>query len=215
VNVTWYAALLFGAFWLGSVPFGLLVAKAKGVDIRKVGSGNIGATNVKRALGDRYFYLVFALDMVKGLVPSLVARAWIEAPYAGIDAPVWWFLAGFVAVLGHAFSPFLGFKGGKGVSTAMGAGLGAVPLVALSCFAVFALVLFASQFMAVASMVGISTSLIFGLMYPNESRQMLALYLILAAGVIALHRKNIQRLRAGTEPRFRLGRSNRQNHERS
>ncbi|MDX2064839.1 MAG: glycerol-3-phosphate 1-O-acyltransferase PlsY [Fimbriimonadaceae bacterium] len=202
-----YAALLFASFWLGSVPFGLLVAKAKGVDIRKVGSGNIGATNVKRALGDRYFYLVFALDMLKGLVPSLVARGWIQAPYAGIDPPVWWFLAGFMAVLGHAFSPFLGFKGGKGVSTAMGAGLGAVPLVALSCFGVFALVLFASQFMAVASMVGIATSLIFGAVYPNESRQMLTLYLILAAGVIALHRKNIQRLRAGTEPRFRLGRS--------
>src|SRR3954465_4532774 len=96
------------AYLMGSVPFGLIVGLAKGVDPRKAGSGNIGATNVGRLLGGRYFALVFTLDLLKGLIPTAAAVA------ASNDVFVW-LLVGFATIVGHMFSLFLKFKGGKGV----------------------------------------------------------------------------------------------------
>src|SRR3954462_3646734 len=98
------------SYFLGSIPFGLLVGLAKGVDPRKAGSGNIGATNVGRLLGGRYFALVFTLDLLKGLIPTAAAVA------ASSDVFVW-LLVGFATIVGHMFSLFLKFKGGKGVAT--------------------------------------------------------------------------------------------------
>src|SRR5438270_12220665 len=104
------------AYLLGSVPFGLIVGLAKGVDPRKAGGGNIGATNVGRLLGGRFFAIVFTLDFVKGLLPTLAA-SWVVHGQAG--AMDWtgyllWLLVGFATIFGHMFSLFLGFKGGKG-----------------------------------------------------------------------------------------------------
>src|SRR5688500_12160212 len=122
-------ALVPLAYVLGSVPFGLLVGLARGVDPRKSGSGNIGATNVGRLLGGKFFALVFTLDLLKGLVPTLAA-SWVV--YRGEGTPDWrvnllWLLVGFAAIAGHMFSVFLGFKGGKGVATSAGVVLGLFP----------------------------------------------------------------------------------------
>src|SRR5437773_9069825 len=105
------------AYLLGSIPFGFLVARTRGIDPRKAGSGNIGATNVGRLLGGRFFAIVFALDFIKGLLPTLVA-SWVvhrQAETMDWTGYLLWLSVGFAAILGHMFSLFLGFKGGKGV----------------------------------------------------------------------------------------------------
>src|SRR5690242_10944457 len=120
------ALLLVGSYLLGSLPFGLWIARLwKGVDIRTVGSGNIGATNVGRVCGRTAGVLVFVLDVLKGLAPPLMVR--------GIGAPSPWpLLAGLLAILGHNYSIWLGFKGGKGIATSGGALFGVAPLTGLS-----------------------------------------------------------------------------------
>src|SRR3954453_13615242 len=117
------AGLAIAAYLVGSIPFGLIVGLAKGIDVRKAGSGNIGATNVGRLLGKRFFFLVFFLDLLKSLLPMLVASFAVHRiPAEQRDARVYllWLLVGFAAVIGHMFSMFLKFKGGKGVATSAG-----------------------------------------------------------------------------------------------
>src|SRR2546430_6898292 len=116
------AVLLVGAYLLGGVPFGYLVARWRGVDIFTQGSGNIGATNVGRVLGRRFGLLVFLLDFAKGAVPVAIAvlLAGTQEPAAPIYRDVYGVGAGLAALLGHMFSPYLGFRGGKGVATAAG-----------------------------------------------------------------------------------------------
>src|SRR5689334_25205210 len=121
------ALLVPVAYLLGSIPFGLIVGKSRGVDPRKAGSGNIGATNVGRLLGPRFFWLVFTLDLLKGFSPTLAAyfvlRRWNELPPDALTCFVW-LLVGFAAIFGHMFSCFLHFRGGKGVATSAGVFLG-------------------------------------------------------------------------------------------
>jgi len=142
VDPVWYL-LIVAAFVAGSVPFSLLIGLARGVDIRTVGSGNVGATNLGRALGGRYFALGFTCDMLKGLVPTLGAGLLMRVAgsfqIAPADAWVW---VGVMAagVLGHMFSPWVGFRGGKGVATGLGALAGVFP--ALTIPALGALVVF-------------------------------------------------------------------------
>src|SRR5436190_18177341 len=120
------------AYLIGSIPFGLIVGLAKGVDPRKGGSGNIGATNVARLLGKKFFFLVFFLDLGKSLVPMLIASAIVHR-MERCDWVVYllWLGVGFAAVLGHMFSVFLKFKGGKGVATSAGMMLGLFPYYTL------------------------------------------------------------------------------------
>jgi len=129
------ALLIIAAFLVGSIPFGLLIARAKGVDICKHGSGNIGATNVGRVLGRRFFFLCFALDLLKGLLPTL-AMGWtlgaLGAFTMSMHDAAWWLGAAVASILGHVFCPWLGFKGGKGVATGLGALLGVFPLLSIS-----------------------------------------------------------------------------------
>src|SRR4051794_4199828 len=116
-------ALIPLAYGIGSVPFGLIVGKMRGIDVRSAGSGDIGATNVGRLLGKRYFFLVFFLDLFKSFVPMLVASTVVHRiPEADRDWRLYllWLLVGFAAILGHMFSVFLKFKGGKGVATSAG-----------------------------------------------------------------------------------------------
>src|SRR3954471_22434058 len=122
-------ALIPIAYILGAIPFGLIIGKSRGIDPRKSGSGNIGATNVGRLLGGKFFALVFTLDVLKGLLPMLSA-AWVVRHYfANPNALVYllWLLVGFAAILGHMFSCFINFKGGKGVATSTGVVLGLFP----------------------------------------------------------------------------------------
>src|SRR5690349_6413378 len=116
------ACLIPAAYLVGSVPFGLMVGLARGVDVRKAGSGNIGATNVGRLLGRKWFAVVFALDFLKGLVPALVAGIFVHLsgqPPHLLDYLLWLAVA-FATIFGHMFSLFLRFKGGKGVATSAG-----------------------------------------------------------------------------------------------
>ncbi len=203
------------AYLLGSVPFGLIVGLWKGIDPRKAGSGNIGATNVGRLLGGRFFALVFALDCLKGLLPTLAA-SWVVSRQAGNQ--VWttyllWLLVGFGAIAGHMFSLFLKFKGGKGVATSAGVMFGVFPdytLAAALVIVVFILCVLATRIVSLSSMVGAS---VFPLVYVGvalfrgkpvlgERWPLLAFAILVGLMVIWKHRTNIKRLRAGTESRI-------------
>lgn len=206
-------ALIPVAYVVGAVPFGLLVGLAKGVDPRKAGSGNIGATNVGRLLGGKFFALVFLLDMLKGLLPTLAAGALFH--FAADDALTnsLWLATAFAAILGHMYSLFIGFKGGKGVATSCGVILGVFPYytlagaVAVGVFLVaFALTRYVSVGSLLAAVAFTLAYIILGIANDWDvlGRQLpLLLFAILvSAMIIYKHRANIARLRAGTEHRF-------------
>ena len=122
------------AFISGAIPFGYLIGKLRGIDIRKHGSGNIGATNLGRVLGRPYFFDCFFLDMLKGMIPTAVAggvMGTLGTLQVGTTDALWWMGVMFATVLGHMFTPWLGFKGGKGVATALGALIGVLPAMTL------------------------------------------------------------------------------------
>jgi len=142
--------ILLIAYFVGSLPIGLAVGKlVRGIDVRDFGSGNIGASNVWRTLGPVWGIVVFALDVCKGLGPTLLAR---HQPHAPGWLPV---AAGVAAVLGHNFSPFLRFKGGKGVATTLGVAFGLSWAAALVGFAVWGICLAVTRYISVASVVGV------------------------------------------------------------
>jgi glycerol-3-phosphate acyltransferase PlsY len=151
--------------------------------------------------------VVFVLDILKGLAPAAVARSILTSPVAGLDSQVVWLVVGFMAVLGHSFSPFIRFKGGKGISTALGAGLGAAPVVALSSFGVFALVLAASRYVGLSSIIAALSSVMFAAFLPGESHQLVPLFGVLWLLIVWRHRKNLRRMRDGTEPKFTFRRT--------
>jgi glycerol-3-phosphate acyltransferase PlsY len=199
------ALLYIGAALLGSVPVGFLICKAKGIDIRKVGSGNIGATNVKRALGTKWGIGVFLLDAMKGMIPAVVAGIVLKGMNTGaIDNSAHQLLVGLSAVLGHMFSPFLGFKGGKGVATGVGAMIGTMPAVGLSCFAVFFVFMFLFKMVSLASVAGTATLPIWAKVYIPEETQLFWLGSAFAALIIVKHHANIKRIIKGEEPKFSL-----------
>ena len=216
--------LVLLAFLAGSIPFGLLIGLAKGVDIRKHGSGNIGASNVGRVLGKKFFFLCFTLDFLKGFLPTLSAGFVLNTFGSLSQTQAWWWLAVMVAsVLGHIFSPWLKFKGGKGVATALGAMLAVFPsltIPGLCCFIVWLLALAVWRYISVSSMLA-------GLSLPaftaawlwattagplmdapiaraasfSDGSPFLIVSAALALLVVWTHRANIRRLRAGTELR--------------
>ena len=187
-------AFFVGAFFVGSVPFGYIVAKSKGIDIRKFGSGNIGATNVKRALGEKLGLLVLVLDTLKGFLSAFLATSILGSQELG-------FLVGLTAVLGHCFSPFLQFRGGKGISTGLGALLGAAWMVGVSSFVLFALTLALTRYVSVASIAAGASLVVFGWIY-HQPQLMLTAFSAFGVFVILRHRANIGRLIKGAEPRF-------------
>jgi glycerol-3-phosphate acyltransferase PlsY len=188
--------LAVGSYLFGSLPFGLWVAwKWKGVDIRTVGSGNIGSTNVSRVCGPTAGVVVLVLDCLKGMLPPLVGVA-LHLPSQ------WTILAAILAVIGHNYSLFLGFKGGKGIATSAGALYGIAWQVGLSACSLFGLVFLACRIVSVGSIAAaLSLPPLMWLFYPGD-------YYRLSFGIFACvmalykHRANLQRLRAGTEPRF-------------
>lgn len=161
--MTQWLVFIAVAFFAGSVPFGYLIGRAKGVDLRTVGSKNIGATNLGRVLGRRYFFACFFLDMLKGLIPTLVAGHFggVLGEFAVPASQAWWWLAVMSAsVLGHMYTPWLGFKGGKGVATGLGALLGVFPALtvpAVGTLAVFLVVVGLWRFISAGSVAGALT----------------------------------------------------------
>jgi glycerol-3-phosphate acyltransferase PlsY len=200
-------ALALFAYLFGTVPYGLLIARAKGIDILKVGSGNIGATNVTRALGSKLGFLVFGLDVLKGLVPGLVTKAVIKEPFWSIEPTAWAFLMGVVAILGHMFSPWMGFKGGKGISTGLGATLGAIPGAGLTAFGCMILVTAVTRYVSLGSLV--ATVVIMPLSYFvfKDTPQVLPILFFMAVFIFWKHRANMQRLMNGTESKFSFKKS--------
>ena len=201
------------AYLIGSIPFGLIVGLSKGVDPRKAGSGNIGATNVGRLLGGKYFALVFTLDLLKGLVPTAVAAVLLHRAALTERDFLLWLLVGFAAIVGHMFSLFLKLKGGKGVATSAGVLLGVWPYFTLpGAIAILTwVVLFkATRYVSVASMAGAAVFPlayeVVGLAMPwpifTEQLPLLIFACLVAFLIIYKHRGNIARLRAGTESRF-------------
>jgi len=191
------SAVLIIAYLLGAIPFGyLMVKRAHGTDIRSVGSGNIGATNVWRTYGARYGVPVMLLDTLKGFVPALLATIYV-GHLAGV-------IAGAAAMLGHWRPLFLKFaRGGKVVATSGGAFLGVAPLVGGIALVVWIVVFAVCRYASVAS-ISAAISLPVAAVVLREPWPVIVFAAFAALAVVVLHRPNINRLRAGTETRFRF-----------
>jgi acyl phosphate:glycerol-3-phosphate acyltransferase len=187
--------LLVCAYFLGSIPTGLLLARAMGVDIRSSGSGNIGATNVYRTMGRKVGILTLVGDCLKGLLPVLAAK-WLGLP------EIWVAAIGLAAFLGHVYTVFLGFKGGKGVATALGVFIGAAPLALVGGIVVFAGVLYRWRYVSAASIAAAATVPLAVLLTTGRP-ELIGMSCVIALIVIYRHRENISRLRAGTESKFK------------
>jgi len=205
---------MVGAFLIGSLPFGVIIAKAHGIDLRTVGSGNTGATNVGRALGRKWGLVCFFLDAAKGAVPVLATGLFggtLGVALAEQDpgAAWWWILVGLATMMGHIYSPFLLFKGGKGVATAFGAFGAMWPVMTIPVAAallVFLVVRRVSDYMSLASIVGawtIPTAALLTALLQSAPIGVALPPLVVGAVIAGLvtwrHRSNLARIRAGTE----------------
>jgi acyl phosphate:glycerol-3-phosphate acyltransferase len=190
------ATLLIGSYILGSIPFGLLIVKAWcGVDIRKYGSGNIGATNVLRTAGKLPAVVVFIADVLKGFLPVMVAKHLFPGV---LWMPV---LGGLCSMVGHTASIFLRFRGGKGAATGLGIYLGLNPMAAGIGFAIFILLIWVTRYVSIASMIGAaSVPVTFCIVHQPLPDRIFAIFA--TAYVVFKHRSNIGRLIQGAEPKW-------------
>jgi glycerol-3-phosphate acyltransferase PlsY len=188
---------LVASYLLGAIPTSYLAGRLfRGIDLRTEGSKNLGATNVYRIMGWRFAIPVGIFDVAKGAVPVLILGPAVSS------SELFPLLCGVVAVVGHVFSVFVGFKGGKGVATSAGVVLGLAPMAVGICLFLWALIVWVSGYVSLGSVVatGVFPALVW-LLYPAR-RETIWLYVLLAAVIIWMHRANIGRLRAGTENRF-------------
>ena len=189
---------LAASYLVGAIPTSYAVGRLfRGIDLRQHGSRNLGATNVYRVLGWRYAIPVALLDMLKGFMPVL-----LFAPRA-LPSPLFALACGVMAVVGHVFSVFVRFKGGKGVATAAGVVLALTPFALLACLGVWAAIVFATGYVSLGSIAAAAVlpAAVF-LLHPGR-RGLVWVDAILAAAIIWLHRANIGRLLKGTESRFK------------
>jgi acyl phosphate:glycerol-3-phosphate acyltransferase len=219
------------AFLLGSIPFGLIIAKAKGIDIRNHGSGNIGATNVFRIVGKKYGLSCLFLDALKGFIPCVIGISLIRfagmknpmmisalspfsAEFPMLHAQIFQVITGLCSVLGHNYSPWVRFKGGKGIATSAGVLIALMPAAVVILILIFAAVLFATRYVAVASMAAAAALplvTLWGSWFHGEiqagtwNKPLFFFSLVIAILAIWKHRTNISRLREGTESRFVWG----------
>ncbi len=214
-----FAILPVTGYLLGAIPFGLIISQLKGKDIRRHGSGNIGATNVGRVLGKTWGYLCFALDLAKGLGPVLIAGYYLRQHFLtpddnilSISGQIAWLITAAACIVGHVFPVYLKFKGGKGVATSLGVVLGIWPwltLTGLLAFAVWILIWAIWRYVSLASICA-ATAFPAGLTYLTfiinswYFSQLIPMYVFsvaLSLLVIVRHRSNIIRLLKGTENR--------------
>lgn len=216
------------AFLLGSIPFGLIIAKLKGINIREHGSGNIGATNVLRVVGKKYGITCLFLDALKGFIPVVVAVSVIRfdgmhnpmtlsglsswtADFPMLTAQIFQVLTGLFAVLGHNYSPWVGFKGGKGIATSAGVLIALMPAAIVILLLVWGITFLLTRYVSLASIVAaailpfvtLAGSWFHGKIQNGTWNKPLFIFTVCIA-VLAIwkHRSNLQRLRAGTENRF-------------
>lgn len=197
------------AYLLGAIPFGILISKIAGIEnIRKIGSGNIGATNVWRAVGFKYAVWVFVGDIGKGAIAVWLAKYYVANYQLNLLAPDLFFvICAVVAVIGHIFPVYLGFKGGKGVNTTLGALLVLLPIETLICVGIFIVTVLIFRYISLGSIIGTLTMLIVIVLENNYFQKEISpiyLYLsiILSVTIIATHYQNISRLLKGTENKF-------------
>ncbi len=222
----WICPLL--AFLLGSIPFGLLIARARGIDIRSQGSGNIGATNVLRVMGKKYGIPCLLLDMLKGFIPvviaislirfegsknpmSLAALASHARDFPMLTAQVFQVITGLCAILGHNYSPWAGFKGGKGIATSAGVLLALMPAAIMILIMVWLMVFLISRYVSLASIIAAAVLplvTLWGSWFHGKiqngtwNKPLFVFTIVIAALAIWKHRSNIRRLREGSENRF-------------
>ncbi len=178
------------AFIIGSIPFGIIIAKAKGIDLKKVGSGNIGATNVLRSLGKSAALLTLLGDVLKGTAAVAIGR------YFGLG-PVFEGLCGFCAILGHNFSLFLGFRGGKGVATSFGVLSIYSPQTALFTFIIWLIVVMTTKYSSLGALVSFGLLPLSILFFDHRDKIIIAVLITIL--IFVRHKDNIKRLLSGTE----------------
>lgn len=207
--------LAAACYLLGAVPFGYLVGRCHGIDVRIAGSGNIGATNVSRLLGRKWGNLVFVLDVMKGLVPTyftgrIIAAGW---SWGETTANVCWLLCGVCCIIGHNYPIYLGFRGGKGVSTSLGVVLGVYPyltIAGLLAGGIWAAITLTTRYVSLGSIVAagalplitVACMLVRGPDVLRSNLPMVGFALLACVMVIYRHRGNLARLRAGTESKI-------------
>jgi len=215
MDVVWWSLWLVAAYLAGSIPFALLLGRLKGVDIRQIGSGNVGATNLGRAVGKGWGLACFFLDMGKGLAPVLLAGltlGWLgRLDLAAVEA-AGWLAVSLAAMLGHVAPVWLGFRGGKGVATGLGAMLGIWPVItlpALAALLTWGVVLLLFRWVGLASVVAAAVLPIYVLVTVMFNEIDLARIwpmpgaaAAMAAMIIYRHRGNLARIAAGTEPKI-------------
>ena len=200
-----YFCVFLVSYLAGAIPFGFLIGKAFGKDIRKLGSGNIGATNVTRVLGKGWGRLCFALDFLKGFLPVFAVSGIFGAPEAPADGLLL-LIAGASAIAGHMFPVYLHFKGGKGISTAAGVALALAGWALLIAGLVWAATFLVSRYVSMASIFAAlalplaSTAL--SIWHSPVPLSVQAFFYLIGLVAILKHRANIIRLHNGTEPRF-------------
>jgi glycerol-3-phosphate acyltransferase PlsY len=202
--------LVVTAYLIGAIPFGLLMGLARGVDIRQLGSRNIGATNAGRVLGKKWGYLCLALDILKGLVPVAVAGVVLHGDSATAGEQLQWLAVGIAAVLGHVFPVYLRFRGGKGVATTIGVALGIYPIYTaamLSALAGYGVVRWSTGRVSLGSLtlaVVFPATVFLGLRISRDPMAndwpLLCVAVLLGLLIIVRHAGNIRRLLRGEEP---------------
>ncbi len=199
-----YSLIALGAYLLGAIPTGFLVARARGVDIRTVGSKNMGATNVFRVLGKGPGIIVLLVDALKGWGAIALARYVIHSHFVsggGLNEAGASILAGLFAILGHIYTCWLKFKGGKGIATSSGVMLALVPVALLISLGIWLVTFVATRYVSVASITG-SAVLPILTWFTTHDLLLTAVTTAVAALAIYKHKGNMQRLRNGTENRF-------------
>lgn len=201
-----YASVAAVGYLLGSCPNGYLIGRARGVDIRRHGSGNIGATNVLRVVGKSWGYLVFFLDALKGFLAVRLAFE-LAATVTIVARPeIVGIVAAVACILGHTFPVWLRFRGGKGVATSAGVLLGLMPIAVVSVFIVWVLLFKITRYVSIASIVAALALPLFVALYLRlqalRGMSLLPFSILIAGVVIWRHRANMQRLLQGTEQRF-------------
>jgi len=200
--------IVIGSYLLGSIPFGYVAGRLAGIDVRKAGSGNVGATNVVRVLGKRYGYPVFALDVSKGFAAVVISMLMAPGRPPEWNSPeIFGILAAISSVLGHLYPPWLKFEGGKGVATSAGALLALTPVATLIGVAIWIIVFWLTRYVSLASITAAVilpiVILVIGSHDRHTGKPLVYSSACVAAVVIWRHRSNLSRLMRGTEPRFR------------
>ncbi|WP_300278262.1 glycerol-3-phosphate 1-O-acyltransferase PlsY [Peptacetobacter sp.] len=191
-----YIVIAIIAYLLGNISTSYIIAKrVAGIDIRTKGSGNAGSTNVLRTLGKKAGVMTFLGDVLKGMIAVLIA--YIIAKLVNIDIITAKYIAVVFVVAGHNWPVFLGFRGGKGVATSLGAMLAVNPIAALSCLGVFIVIVLITKYISLGSVLGIACSPIF--MYLMKKNEGIPVTIFLVISVIYTHRENIKRILNGTE----------------